>query len=179
MINPLEPSDGLLAQSADEFWGPWLQPNWIGFRLTDSGKYELLADPNFFEIERIESDPTISDKNTFSHQQYLKAQQSYEALRERYIQKGNLYPSDNSREPWRALTHSAGRRLPRVCTGNPFRDMRSRIQKTILRPGPWMAGCSGLSLPPRLPLERVRSRSHTALVRPGGPDRAGEFCSGD
>lgn len=109
MINPLEPSDGLLAQSADEFWGPWLQPNWIGFRLTDSGKYELLADPKFFEIERIESDPTISDKNTWTHQQYLTAQESYAALRERYIQTGNLYPSDTSPEPWRALTQLGGK----------------------------------------------------------------------
>jgi len=51
LVSPIEPCDGYLGDSGKEGWGPYLQPNWIGFRLTSEHRYELLGDFRFFALE--------------------------------------------------------------------------------------------------------------------------------
>jgi len=56
LVSPIEPYDGLLGQISEQAWGPYLQPNWIGFRLTPEGRYQLLGDFLFFEAALAESE---------------------------------------------------------------------------------------------------------------------------
>jgi len=54
LVSPIEPYDGFLGDNGEEGWGPYLQPNWIGFRLTSDHRYELLGDFRFFAVENME-----------------------------------------------------------------------------------------------------------------------------
>lgn len=53
LVSPVEPIDGCLGDNSKEAWGPYLQPNWIGFRLTPDCRYELLGDFRFFLLENV------------------------------------------------------------------------------------------------------------------------------
>jgi hypothetical protein len=54
LVSPIEPYDGYLGDSGEEYWGPFLQSNWIAFRVTPEHRYELLGDFRFFAIENTE-----------------------------------------------------------------------------------------------------------------------------
>lgn len=51
LVSPVEPYEQFLGSLTGAHWGPYVQENWIGFRLTDAGKYELLGDFRFFGME--------------------------------------------------------------------------------------------------------------------------------
>jgi hypothetical protein len=51
LVSPIEPCDGYLGDNGRAAWGPYLQPNWIGFLLTHEHRYELLGDFRFFGLE--------------------------------------------------------------------------------------------------------------------------------
>ena len=60
LVSPIEPCDGYLGDSGKEYWGPFLQPNCIAFRLKSEDRYELLGDFRFFGIENLEGNRELS-----------------------------------------------------------------------------------------------------------------------
>jgi hypothetical protein len=87
LVSPIEPYDGCVGQTSEQTWGPYLQLNWIGFRLTQDFRYELLGDFNFFELELAESENDVgSDLTEF----YDEEQASFSAGKAAFQRVGQI-----------------------------------------------------------------------------------------
>ena len=73
LVSPIEPCEGYPGNGGKEAWGPYLQPNWIGFRLTPEHRYELLGDFRFFEIENAD-ESELDDSIPYSIAELYKEQ---------------------------------------------------------------------------------------------------------
>ncbi|MCD5329334.1 hypothetical protein ACFFU8_20485 [Chromobacterium piscinae] len=56
MVLPAEPLGGYVGDYGADYHNEYLAPNWLAFRLTESGHYQLLGDFRFFELENIAED---------------------------------------------------------------------------------------------------------------------------
>ena len=57
LIAPCEPYDGRVGEwGGEEFGNALLQPDWLAFKLSDQGKYELLGDWRYFMLENDRAD---------------------------------------------------------------------------------------------------------------------------
>ena len=57
LIAPCEPYDGRVGEwGGEEFGNALLQPDWLAFKLSDQGKYQLLGDWRYFMLENDRAD---------------------------------------------------------------------------------------------------------------------------
>ena len=77
IVSSIEPCDGYLGDSGREYWGGFLQPNWIGFRVTDDQRYELAGDFRFFAIENIDGEESYLGAREELKEFYDRQHRSY------------------------------------------------------------------------------------------------------
>ena len=51
LLDTVEPEDEVVGKSTQPFHSYFLRENWVGFRLNDAGRYELLGDFRYFLLE--------------------------------------------------------------------------------------------------------------------------------
>ncbi len=90
LVSPIEPCDGYLGDSGKEFWGPYLQPNWIGFRLTSEHRYELLGDFRFFAIENTEGAESYRGARDELEEFYNKQHASFAKHKQAFEETGQV-----------------------------------------------------------------------------------------
>lgn len=95
LVSPIEPYDECIGVTTEEHWGPFLQKNWIAFRVTPESRYELLGDFRFFEIEAAEAEGHDSD--LVEH--YDKQHRSFSAHKAAFEKTGQVCRVLPGREP--------------------------------------------------------------------------------
>src|ERR1700733_11491514 len=70
LVGPIEPYDGYIGDTDKRYCGPFLQRNWIAFRVTAEDRYQLPGDFRFFEIEAAKAEGEQSDLEEFYDQQH-------------------------------------------------------------------------------------------------------------
>lgn len=90
LVSPIEPYDGYLDDMGKEAWGPYLQPNWIGFRLTPEHRYELLGDFRFFEIENADETEADGDGPDYIAKHYDEQHASFAAHKAAFEKTGQI-----------------------------------------------------------------------------------------
>ncbi|MEM7428057.1 MAG: hypothetical protein AAF441_18340, partial [Pseudomonadota bacterium] len=112
IVSPLEPCDGVVGDSGREHWSPYLQPNWIGFKVTDDGRYQLLGDFRFFGTENVEGTESYPGARKELEEFYVAQEASFAAHREVFLQTGktcsDIRPNRKPREI-AALSQLGGR----------------------------------------------------------------------
>lgn len=100
IVSPIEPIQGCLGDHTRRYWNDFLCPNWLGFRLTEDNKYQLLGDFRFFAAEHPEGTGTElwrgACKEVISH--YPEAHRDYESARARFLKYNQLVRAPRSWE---------------------------------------------------------------------------------
>ena len=110
LVSPIEPSDGYLGDSGEEHWGPYLQPNWIGFRLTQDHRYELLVDFRFFGIENTSGKESYKGAVEDLEEFYQEMHTSFAEHKAAYLESGHVCRIRSHGNPRRVamLSHLGG-----------------------------------------------------------------------
>lgn len=110
LVSPIEPCDGYLGDSGREHWGSYLQPNWIGFRLTPDHRYQLLGDFGFFAIENFGGKESYRGAVEELEKFYEDMHASYAEHKAAYRNDGQVCRIDSLGRPKRAaaLSHLGG-----------------------------------------------------------------------
>jgi hypothetical protein len=95
LVSPIEPYDGLIGSTHKKYWGPFLQPNWIAFRVTAKGRYQLLGDFRFFEIEVAEAEGEQGHLQEYYDQQH----RSFSAHKAAFTKTGQVCKVNPRSEP--------------------------------------------------------------------------------
>ena len=109
LVSPIEPYDGLLGLDTTEYWGPYLQQNWIGFRLTPEHRYELLGDFRFFQIEDEVSQANLLQEYSLE-KHYHDQHASFAEKKAQYLATGQIgkIPQRGGSSPMPALSYLGG-----------------------------------------------------------------------
>lgn len=85
LLSPVEPYDDYFADGAEAYHSYYTRRNWIGFRLGEDSRYELLGDWRCFQA--MSEDKTRSqDPELLEH--YAKQQQSFDEVKAAYAERG-------------------------------------------------------------------------------------------
>lgn len=95
LVSPIEPYDGYIGDVGTEYWGPYLQRNWIGFRVGADDRYELLGDFRFFEVEAAEAD----GEKGHLQDHYDEQHSSFAASNAAFAKSGQVCRVDGGQEP--------------------------------------------------------------------------------
>jgi Leucine-rich repeat (LRR) protein len=106
LVSPIEPCDGYLGDSGREHWGPYLQPNWIGFRLTSEHRYELLGDFRFFGVENTGGEESYSGAVEELQEFYEEMHASFAEHKAAYLENGQVCRIRKSGSPRRVAVLS-------------------------------------------------------------------------
>lgn len=91
LLSPVEPYDDYFADGAEAYHSYYTRRNWIGFRLGEDSRYELLGDWRCFQA--MSEDKTRSqDPELLEH--YGKQQQSFDEVKAAYAERGLLMNVD-------------------------------------------------------------------------------------
>ncbi|MCG6158569.1 hypothetical protein [Rubinisphaera margarita] len=98
-IQPVEPYNGVVGESGEEYFNHFCRPNWVGFQYVE-GKCELLCDFKFFEMAQLESTTSRSPREQKAFEQlqdhYNGIHSEYRNSKDRFRSYGALYhPSLN------------------------------------------------------------------------------------
>ena len=106
LVGPIEPYDGCLGGTEKKYWGPFLQQNWIAFRVTAEDRYQLLGDFRFFEIEAAEAEGEQGDLAEYYDQQH----RSFSARKTEFTKTGqvSILRSWGEPKPMAALSQLGG-----------------------------------------------------------------------
>ena len=93
LVDTVEPEDEVVGKSTQPFHNYYLRENWVGFRLNDAGRYELLGDFRYFLLE---NPPGTLPEGYPGEREEMEAhyQRQHEAMREaraRFAEHGVLY----------------------------------------------------------------------------------------
>jgi hypothetical protein len=110
LVRPIEPCDGNLGDSGEEHFGPYLQRNWLGFRLNASDRYELLGDWRFFGVENTEGKESYDGAREELEEFYEVVHASFAESRAAYETAGQVcrIGYDGKPSPRHALTQLGG-----------------------------------------------------------------------
>lgn len=86
LLNPCEPEDGLIGEYTTEYYSYYCRENWIGFRLTEDNKYELLGDWRYFLLEGEDA-----DEYTDLQEHYQQQHESFAAAKARFRAEGEMH----------------------------------------------------------------------------------------
>lgn len=109
LISPIEPCDGYVGDYDAKYWGPYLQANWIAFRLNSQSRYELLGDFRFFGIENDRVSQSMTEELTEFYEEQHASYAEHKAAYEQTGQICRLMFNNNAPKPVAALTHLGGR----------------------------------------------------------------------
>jgi len=111
LVSPIEPCDGYLGDQGSEYWGGYLQANWIGFRLNQDNRYELLGDFRFFGVENSGGKEFYRGARADLIEMYPREHASYLHRKHAFAETGqiNLIGSDQKLREVPALTELGGR----------------------------------------------------------------------
>ncbi len=90
VVCPLETADGYPGEHGKEYWGAYLQPNWIGFRLTEDGKYELLGDFRYFALEDEDGEELYEGSKDEIREHSEELRESYEERKSEFESSGEF-----------------------------------------------------------------------------------------
>ena len=93
LLSPIEPYDGYLGDLRKEYWGPYLQRNWIAFRTGADDRYELLGDFRFFEAEAAEAE------KGYLRDHYDEQHASFSASKAAFAKSGQVCRVSRGQEP--------------------------------------------------------------------------------
>lgn len=99
LVSPIEPYEGYLGDSGEQAWGPYLQPNWIGFRLTQDHRFQLLGDFKFFALENTGSPDPLPGESRSLRKYYEEQHASFEAHKAEFHKTGQVCRVDGKYEP--------------------------------------------------------------------------------
>lgn len=141
LVSPIEPYDGCLGDLTEPYWGPYLQSNWISFRLTTENRYELLGDFLFFALENPDvkaNEPgafeELTDYYAEMHEKFAKSKQTFAETGQVYNRAwrqpnpslhrlGGKSPLSHARweaVPDAAFTYKDGDSTPKTRDGRPY-----------------------------------------------------------
>ncbi|HEY0076561.1 MAG TPA: hypothetical protein VGB77_20900 [Abditibacteriaceae bacterium] len=123
MVNTVEPYDGSVGQDTHEFHNYYLRENWIGFHLNDQGRYELLGDFRYFELEYIKNPPTPLSKLDLR-----RSQNQAQALEEYYATQHASLAAAKERFTRSGVFHSQN-----FVRYNPDCDLSQKEPSTLIR----------------------------------------------
>ena len=105
LVSPIEPDDSYLGTDTRDYWGPYLQPNWLAFRITADHRYQLLGEFGFFLFE--------SNRYDMLDEWYAEQQTSFEVHKAAFVEKGQVCRVGksiaNSPRPVAAVSQLGGR----------------------------------------------------------------------
>jgi hypothetical protein len=106
LVSPIEPYDGCIGGDERTYWGPYLQQNWIAFRLTADDRYQLLGDFRFFGVEAAEAE----GEHDYLEDHYDEQHRSFAAHKAAFEKTGQVCRVVPQREPITvaALSHLGG-----------------------------------------------------------------------
>lgn len=87
LVSPVEPTDGVIGEETRSFHTYYCRPNWIGFKLNELNKYELLGDFRFFERQH-ESDN--AERTEELELQSVRFHAAYDLAIQRFRHHGSL-----------------------------------------------------------------------------------------
>ena len=87
LVSPIEPDEGLVGMRSQAYWGPYLQSNWIGFRVGADDRYELLGDFRFFEVEAAEAE----GRKGHLQDHYNRQHESFAACKAAFAKSGQTW----------------------------------------------------------------------------------------
>lgn len=90
LVSPIEPCNGYLGMNGKEHWGPYLQANWIGFRLDAADRYELLGDFRFFGVENTDGQEDYRGARKELEEFYDLQHASFELHKKVFADKGQV-----------------------------------------------------------------------------------------
>lgn len=90
LVSPIEPRDGYLGDRGEQAWGPYLQPNWIGFRLTADHRFQLLGDFKFFALEHEDSPEACLGEQQTLRDYYEEQRASFQAHKTQFDKTGQV-----------------------------------------------------------------------------------------
>lgn len=98
-IQPVEPYDGVVGEGGDDYFDHLCRENWVGFQY-DGNKCRLACDFRFFELARLESLPSRSQRQTELLDRYLHHYEDvhfgYEQARQHFLTHGALHPREEA-----------------------------------------------------------------------------------
>ncbi len=93
LVNTVEPEDEMVGKATQPFHNYYLRENWVGFHLNDQGRYELLGDFRYFQLENPPG--TLPEHYPGDRQEmeehYAKQHAGFAQARERFAQHGVFY----------------------------------------------------------------------------------------
>ncbi|WBL75721.1 hypothetical protein I3J27_22075 [Bradyrhizobium xenonodulans] len=95
LVSPIEPYDGCIGDRSKAYWGPYLQPNWIAFRVGTDDRYELLGDFRFFEAEAAGGEGVKG----YLRDHYDEQHSSFSASKAAFARSGQVCRVDGGQEP--------------------------------------------------------------------------------
>ncbi|OAF07521.1 hypothetical protein AXW67_30350 [Bradyrhizobium neotropicale] len=141
LVSPIEPYEGYVGEMGEAYWGPYLQSNWIGFRVGSDDRYKLLGDFRFFEVEAAEAEGEKGHLRDHYDEQHA----SFAACKAAFAKSGQICRVFRGREPipvpalsqlggdapvgnmeWQdvpgaAFTYACGDTSPMTRDGRPYR----------------------------------------------------------
>ena len=88
ILNPTEPSEGIIGEVTTEFHNEFCAENWIALKLTQDNKYSFLGNEEFFLSASIHKDKV--DNEFLEHIETIK--ENYKKVKTKYKEKGQLLP---------------------------------------------------------------------------------------
>ena len=88
ILNPTEPSDGIIGEETTDFHNEFCAENWIALKLTQDNKYSFLGNEEFFLSASIHKDKV--DNEFLEHIETVK--EKYKKVKTKYKEKGQLLP---------------------------------------------------------------------------------------
>ncbi|AXE28498.1 hypothetical protein DK842_00260 [Chromobacterium phragmitis] len=90
MVLPVEPLDGYVGECSPDYHNEYLAPNWLAFRLTESGHYQLLGDFRFFMLENMADEEWIAARSRLKTH-YALQHRAFRETRDIYRRTGVLH----------------------------------------------------------------------------------------
>lgn len=88
ILNPTEPSEGIIGEVTTDFHNEFCAENWIAFKLTKDNKYSFLGNEEFFLSASNHKDKV--DNEFLEHIETVK--ENYKKVKTKYKTKGQLLP---------------------------------------------------------------------------------------
>jgi len=90
MLAPMEPCDGCIGDSAEDFYTDYLNYNWLGFKLSAEHRYELCGDFKYFMVERPEGPEPFPGARDELEEFYTEERKKFDAARANFLNRQEL-----------------------------------------------------------------------------------------
>jgi len=160
LLNTVEPEEETVGKATQPFHNYYLRDNWVGFRLDEHDRYELLGDFRYFYLENeIGALPEHYDGHRAeSERHYIEQHEGFDEAKERFTQTGEFYSQNfvRFRPNFDASQHKPSPLLARLgggvgagnwaCDGFPLDDSDQENVRPLTPEGVpfhFIAGVSG------------------------------------